>query len=71
MSCRKPCRECPFANNNPFSLKFRGYVDKMKKLEKVKDNACHMITSDIWGFSSEINDKNVCIGSKTFSEKKI
>lgn len=69
MSCRKPCRECPFINNNPFSLKFRGYVDKMRKLDKVEDNACHMITSDIWGFKSEINNKNVCIGSKTFNKK--
>lgn len=25
-------------------------------------HACHMITSDIWGYKSEINKNNLCVG---------
>lgn len=64
MNCRKPCKECPFKNDNRYSLKFRNYVDKMTKIKKIKYNACHMITSDIWGYQSEINESNVCMGMK-------
>jgi hypothetical protein len=37
----------------------------MNSLGKIQNNnhACHMITSDVWGFKSEINQKNVCIGA--------
>ena len=40
--------------NIPF--KTLDYVEK-------KIDACHMITSDIWGYKENITDNNVCIGS--------
>jgi hypothetical protein len=64
MSCRKPCKECPWSNNNQHSIKFRSYVDKMKSLGKIENHKCHMISKDVWGYQSDINIKNVCIGSK-------
>lgn len=62
--CRKPCKECPWReeNNNLHNLKFRKSVDKMKSIGK-ENHSCHMINKDIWGGKSEINDKNICIGS--------
>jgi len=29
-----------------------------------------MINKDVWGSKIEINEKNVCIGSKLYSKKK-
>jgi len=63
MACRKPCKECPWKNNNSHSLKFRTYVDKMRSLGKIENHKCHMISSDVWGYNTIISDKNVCIGS--------
>ena len=37
---------------------------------KNKEHACHMITSDTWGYKEDITSKNVCIGSLNFSKKK-
>lgn len=71
MSCRKPCKECPWKNQSDHSLKFRTYVDKMRKLGKIENSKCHMISSDVWGYQSEINSKNVCIGSINFTDKKL
>ena len=64
MSCRKPCKECPWReeNSNRHNLNFRTYVDKMKSIGK-NDHAWHLINRDIWGGKSEINSNNVCIGS--------
>ena len=59
--CRKPCKECPSINTDKHSVKFNGYVEKLKSIG-VNGNACHMITKDIWGYSENINDENVCIG---------
>jgi hypothetical protein len=63
-SCKKPCKECPWINENSHSLKFRTYVDKMNKLGKIENHKCHMVSNDVWGYKSEVNSKNVCIGSK-------
>jgi hypothetical protein len=62
---RKQCKECPWRNENQHSLKFRDYAKKMNSVGKIQnsEHACHMITSDVWGFKSEINQKNVCIGA--------
>ena len=57
---RKECKECPWKNTNQHDLKFRKYFDKMKSLGKVS-HRCHMISSDVWGDTS---DKNVCIGQQ-------
>jgi len=70
---RKACKECPWSkeNSNSHNLKFRKGSDKMKSIGK-ENHACHMINSDIWGYKSEINSDNVCIGylnSKTKSCK--
>lgn len=64
MSCRKPCKSCPWTNNNQHSLKFRTYVEKMRSINKTEGHKCHMISSDIWGYQSELNGKNICIGQK-------
>lgn len=69
-NCRKPCKECPWVNENGHSIKFRQYVDKMKSLGKIENHKCHMISKDVWGYVSDITDKNVCIGSKNFMNKK-
>jgi len=69
MNCRKQCRECPWSNSNKHSLKFRTYVDKMISIGKIQNHKCHMISNDVWGYKSEINNENVCIGSKKFRNK--
>ena len=65
--CKKPCKECPWVNTNQHSLNFRTYVEKMKSIG-VKKHACHMISADIWGYNSEINDKNKCAGQNKFNK---
>lgn len=69
MACKKPCKECPWNNENQHSLKFRTYVEKMRSLGKIDNHKCHMISSDVWGYQSEINNKNVCVGSLNFKNK--
>lgn len=71
MSCRKPCKECPWVNKNPHSKKFPTYVESIESIGKIKDrkHGCHMITKDIWGYKEEINNKNVCVGAKLNSKK--
>ena len=66
MSCRKPCKECPWINKNQHSEKFPSYVESIEKIGKIKnkEHGCHMITKDIWGYHEDINEKNVCIGAK-------
>jgi hypothetical protein len=55
------CNECPWKNQNPHSIKWREYAQKV-----LGDNphACHMKTNDVWGRKSEISEEKVCIGSK-------
>jgi hypothetical protein len=67
--CRKPCTECPWVNTNPHSLKFRQYAEKVKSVSIIENHSCHMINKDVWGSKTEINEKNVCIGSKLYSKK--
>lgn len=67
--CRNPCKECPWTNQNPHSLKFRQYVAKVKSVSGIENHSCHMINKDVWGSKTEINEKNVCIGSKLYSKK--
>lgn len=69
MSCRKVCSECPWKNENEHSLKFRAYVEKMRFIGKVENHKCHMISSDVWGYESEIDEKNVCKGHQNFTQK--
>lgn len=61
---RQICRECPWKNKNSYSLKFITYVDKMQKIGKIEVHKCHMLSNDVWGYKTEINSKNICIGSK-------
>jgi hypothetical protein len=67
--CRNPCKECPWTNQNPYSLKFRQYVDKVRAVSGIENHSCHMINKDVWGSKTVINEKNVCIGSKLYSKK--
>ena len=73
MSCRKPCKECPWTKDNPHSKSWPKFVEKLESIDKIKnkEHACHMITSDVWGYKEEINDKNVCIGAKLRRDKLI
>lgn len=57
----KHCRECPWKNTNKNSLKFREFSNKMKSIG-VKIHACHMITSDIWGYKNKIDSNTLCRG---------
>lgn len=63
MDRKKPCKECPWANGNPHSLKFREYSDKMESLGRAQ--ACHMKTKDVWNPT----EKNECAGRKLCREK--
>ena len=67
--CRNPCKECPWTNQNPYSLKFRQYVDKVRAVSGIENHSCHMINKDVWGSKTVIDEKNVCIGSKLYSKK--
>ncbi len=67
--CRKPCKECPFIRDNPHSLKFRQYTEKVRSVSGKENHSCHMINKDVWGSKNEINERNVCIGSKLYSKK--
>jgi hypothetical protein len=69
MSCRKPCKECPWKNDNQHNLKFRNYVDKFEKIGK-PNHKCHMIDVDIWAYKSDVNSDNICVGSYQKSSKK-
>ncbi len=70
MACKKPCKECPWNNENQHSLKFRTYVEKMRSIGKIENHSCHMVNKDVWGYNTEINSKNVCAGSLNFNNKK-
>ena len=65
MPCRNPCKECPWLIKSCHNDKWPSYVESVEKTGKIKNkrHACHMITSDTWGYKDEINDSNVCIGS--------
>ena len=68
---RKECKECPWINNNTHSKSWPEYVHTMEVIGQIqnKKHACHMITSDVWGYKEEITEKNVCMGScKTAKE---
>jgi len=62
---RNQCKECPWSNNNKHNKSWPEYVQVMESIGKVKNkkHACHMITSDVWGYNQEITSKNVCMGS--------
>jgi hypothetical protein len=62
---RKPCKECPWAKDDSHSKSWPRYVKTIEGIGKIqnKKHACHMITSDIWGYKESITDKNVCISS--------
>lgn len=71
MNNRKPCKECPWTKNNPHSKAWPGYVNSMEKTGQIenKKHACHMITSDTWGYKNPINEENLCVGAKNFVKK--
>ena len=41
-----------------------------RSLGKVENHSCHMINKDVWGYKTEIDSRNVCIGSLNFKDKK-
>lgn len=63
---RKCCKECPWVTNSAHNRSWPNYVAKMMRLKKIKEtrHACHMITSDVWGMKTIIDESNVCIGAK-------
>ena len=64
--CRTPCKECPWTKDNPHSISWPDYVNKMESIGQIqsKKHACHMITKDTWGYDNPIDNNNVCIGSQ-------
>jgi hypothetical protein len=42
----------------------------MESIGKIENHSCHMINKDVWGYNTDINDKNVCVGSLNFKNKK-
>lgn len=69
MSCRKPCKECPWVNVNSHSLKFRTYVEKMMSLGKIVNHKCHMVSKDVWGYETAVDEKNICQGQAKRQKK--
>lgn len=67
--CRNSCKECPWTKDNPHSKHWPQYVSKMESIGKIenKRHACHMITSDTWGYKESITENNVCIGSLKYN----
>lgn len=61
---RRNCKECPWVNGNPHSQSWPDYVTKMESIGQIKSkrHACHMITTDTWGYNEPITEKNVCMG---------
>lgn len=59
------CKECPWIVSNNHNENWKLNVEKMQSIGKIKDrkHKCHMISNDIWGYSSEIDESNVCFGS--------
>jgi hypothetical protein len=35
----------------------------MESIGKIENHSCHMISKDVWGYNTDINEKNVCVGS--------
>ena len=63
--CRKPCKECPWIVKNKHNDSWPKYVEQMENIGKIKNkkHACHMITSDTWGYEKPIDESNICAGS--------
>jgi len=62
---RRNCKECPWVTRFEHSRSWPKYVSKMSEIKTIKktEHACHMITSDVWGMKTIIDESNVCIGS--------
>lgn len=69
---RKCCKECPWVTPSNHNRSWSNYVAKMMGLKKSKEprHACHMITSDVWGMKTIIDESNVCIGAKNSQKTK-
>lgn len=65
--CRKPCKECPWKSDTKHSKAWPSYVEKLESIGRIKDkkHACHMISTDVWGYETTINENNVCVGPKS------
>jgi hypothetical protein len=61
---KKPCKECPWMNDNPHSTKFREWSGRFGK------HSCHMESSDVWGLKTNITENNICIGYKLNKENE-
>lgn len=64
-SGRKACKQCPWITTSKHSQSWPGYVSSMESIGQIsgKRHACHMITTDTWGYESPIDESNVCVGS--------
>lgn len=62
---RNCCKECPWTTKSKHNDSWPDYVKTMETKGNLSNgiHACHMITSDTWGFNNPIKDANVCIGS--------
>lgn len=67
-TCRIPCVECPWINQNKHNVKFQIWSNRMLKLGKKQ--ACHMLKSDVWVQKDEFDTKIECIGRKQIQQKQ-
>ena len=63
MSCRKPCKECPWTVNSQHNKKMINNIERLVENGslKTKTHRCHMISTDLW---AKTDDTNICIGSQ-------
>lgn len=68
---RKCCKECPWVTRSKHNTSWPNFVAKMKMIKKIHESrhACHMITSDVWGMKTIIDESNVCIGAKNIKKQ--
>jgi hypothetical protein len=61
--CRKVCSECPWVINSKHNRNMISSIIRWVKngSRKTTEHRCHMISTDLFG---EVNEKNICIGSK-------
>lgn len=69
---RKCCKECPWKSKSKHNSAWPKYFSKILSIKGDKKfvHACHMVTSDVWGMKTIINESNVCIGAKNTKKQK-
>jgi L-rhamnose mutarotase len=69
MSVRRSCKECPWKTSGKHSESWPEYLKAMNKIG-IDNHACHMITKDTWGYTTKIDNSNICVGQLESNRKK-